>query len=1274
MYTNTLEPENHGVFLSLSMFGSSGSAFGQSQQNPSPFGGQAGGTSGNNAFGFGTQNSGVQNSGSQNTFGGFGAKPSTPSAGGLFGSTNQQSSSGLFGQSNNQGTSSNGLFGNNNNTAAKPPTSGLFSSTNNNTSGGLFGNSNQNNSTASGGGLFGNSNNKAPTANGGLFGSNTNPATNTSSGGLLSNTSNSNSKPGGGGLFGNTSTNTGTGGSSGLFGNTNTTNSNTGGGLFGSSSINNPGTTGSGGGLFGQQPQAPPQKSLFGNTTGGSAGSGLFGSANTSTNPVPSSSSLSSQANQQQQSQPSQQGLVATVDQASYTLQGVTPTPKLYTSLSVPVAKRSAQDRDVYNRETKPPVARSRIASVRGLQNSSWKSSLKPGTPTDLPVSLAPSQRDNANRLVSNATHATINNEPRKWINSYEAFIRDRPTTLVIDHKAQAKSKHLLLPSSSAPVATAPPVTTPLPATRPSRIIDTVQQDSEPSMSNDAGDLADPDVSLFHRQANNMTVVQVDPKAIEQGYYVYPRLEVLASMSKSQLTSVSNLVIGRENYGQIEYPEPVDLSLLGNLGDILGKLVIFEAGIVCVYPDQGRKAPRGRELNLPATVSIENAWPKDAETHAIITNMEDKRMTKHISRLRKLCEERGAEFVTFMKGVWVFRVPHFSTWGLPVDDMIVDDNEVDEEGGDNMEEDSPVELPVVEDPVVPQVASSPILGALDEKSKVPDIGDGIDFFGGDHPQTWLEQLSHAASGILLAKAQSLVAASKATDKLDLGDILMPTSPKYKESLENDDSKDKPANKIRESPINIAQAVAVINELRPRLKVTSRPGNDLPLLRSIVDFTSLSLLYPSKKPLWQLLSILYEAPKASVASKLSSWFDETVKGVEIGAQGDSLEKTWKLLGKHEVAKAYSQASDSDSPHLAMLVSMLAEKETRRVANLNAQQQLSDWKATGFTSSIPVSVRRIWELAAGKLPSGTGLKWEQWLGIHLWYMDTDSIESAVRALPSNLSTNRDPALAFLQFYSGSKQLRTALGEFDLLESFLCLQALFQIAPETVQADRKCYDSVCLRLSEELQQSNDLISAVFVALHVTDSKSALNMVRKILCEVPSTIELPSEFAVQDAIVHEARAFQDAKKGEYRAQCDHLVRAGMYKEAHKVLLAEVGPNAVLSDQMAQIKDTLLLLDEHRAEIPSWDNGGGAYLKYAELTTAGATPDNYSVIYLCNACRYIETPTLESREAVSRISEWVASTPYAMKNIQPETILGMKFAPSQARIETLDQAAHLLF
>ncbi|KAJ2806520.1 hypothetical protein H4R20_001657 [Coemansia guatemalensis] len=144
-------------------------------------------------------------------------------------------------------------------------------------------------------------------------------------------------------------------------------------------------------------------------------------------------------------------------------------------------------------------------------------------------------------------------------------------------------------------------------------------------------------------------------------YWMRPPLEDLRAMTTQQLHAVRNFTVGRNGVGQVSFGRPVDLTTVGSLGAIAGGVVLFSDRVCTVYPDESNKPARGQGLNVPATISLHNCWPVDRATGEPIEHMDDPRVRKHIRRLRRIEE---TEFVDFVAGTWIFRVKHFSRYGL----------------------------------------------------------------------------------------------------------------------------------------------------------------------------------------------------------------------------------------------------------------------------------------------------------------------------------------------------------------------------------------------------------------------------------------------------------------------------------------------------------------------------------------------------------------------------------------------------------------------------------
>lgn len=158
-------------------------------------------------------------------------------------------------------------------------------------------------------------------------------------------------------------------------------------------------------------------------------------------------------------------------------------------------------------------------------------------------------------------------------------------------------------------------------------------------------------------------------------FFTSPLESVLRKYSEQQLKSVNGFVVGQRGVGQIKFLKPVDLTDI-QLDNLFTDYINFAPNQVIVYPDVTRKVPPGSGLNQPAEIVLERCWPVSRSTRLPITDPTNERFKQHINRLKTL---EGTEFVDFINetGTWIFRVDHFSGYGVPEEYREVDD----EDGG-----------------------------------------------------------------------------------------------------------------------------------------------------------------------------------------------------------------------------------------------------------------------------------------------------------------------------------------------------------------------------------------------------------------------------------------------------------------------------------------------------------------------------------------------------------------------------------------------------------------
>ncbi|KDE79125.1 nuclear pore complex [Aspergillus oryzae 100-8] len=162
-----------------------------------------------------------------------------------------------------------------------------------------------------------------------------------------------------------------------------------------------------------------------------------------------------------------------------------------------------------------------------------------------------------------------------------------------------------------------------------------------------------------------------DPQPGE--YWMKPSRAELNKMGRDQLKHVVGFTVGRQHCGQVTFDEPVDLTNV-DLDQIFGGLVDIGVRKITVYPDEAIKPPRGKGLNVPSILRIENSWPRGRDKKSPSPLTSGPLFEKHVDRLRKV---HNTDFIDYETetGTWVFKVPHYTTYGLDYDSDDDDEGE-----------------------------------------------------------------------------------------------------------------------------------------------------------------------------------------------------------------------------------------------------------------------------------------------------------------------------------------------------------------------------------------------------------------------------------------------------------------------------------------------------------------------------------------------------------------------------------------------------------------------
>lgn len=709
-------------------FGSGGSLFGnnQQQQNKPLFGSTGGtGTTGGTGFGgFGQQTTSAPNpfggttgtaspfGGQQQTgtgLGGFGqqnqaqAQPQTQNKG-LFGggfgaNTQQQQGGGLFGG----GTAGSSLFGQNNQQQQQQPSGGsLFGGANQQTgTSSLFGGGTQQQGQKSlfGGGATG----TATGTGGGLFGNTQNQQTGTSS--LFGGAQNQQQqKPS---LFGGS---TGTGGS--LFGGQPSAPQSTGPSLFGNPPPQQQQQQQAGGfgtsGLFGNTQQPPPQAqqqpqqpapgsfqaSIMDPNPYGSQSifSGL--PALSGPSPGPLATPLSSAAKQKQSQRtplpihkmtPSASNRLSTPPKRpgygfSYSTYG-TPTSSTGTPTGFGGSLLGSSMRGSLNGSLGRSFSKSySTSSLRNAFDPDAESVLSPGAlsgPSRLSsgnIKRLTIDRSLRNNLFSGSPSST---PPAPITNGEDSTQQSDKSKKKVSFDATSTNGVNGASGEVVPVESKTPEPTP----EELGFLRSIRNDSangvnggtpevtasaRPEMESVQG-LEAKDVETTPT-AHGLTRLPFSPPGADPQpgeYWMKPTRAEISRMTREEQKHVVDFTVGRQNCGRVTFGGAVDLTTV-NLDLVFGGIVDIALRRITVYPDESVKPPLGKGLNVPSTLRIENSWPRGRDKRSPTPLTSGPLFEKHVDRLVKV---HNTEFIDYelQTGTWVFKVPHFTTYGLDYD-------------------------------------------------------------------------------------------------------------------------------------------------------------------------------------------------------------------------------------------------------------------------------------------------------------------------------------------------------------------------------------------------------------------------------------------------------------------------------------------------------------------------------------------------------------------------------------------------------------------------------
>ena len=155
------------------------------------------------------------------------------------------------------------------------------------------------------------------------------------------------------------------------------------------------------------------------------------------------------------------------------------------------------------------------------------------------------------------------------------------------------------------------------------------------------------------------------PTLSKRGYITTPSMSALGRMSAVELSRVKNFSIYRPMHGKIEWEGETDVRGLD-----LDLIVTIEKKNVSVYDGEEAESVKpsvGMGLNKSAIIYLKDIFPSGSTGS---NNHSDLQIDLFLEKLKRKCMSDGTEFLDYdtATGEWIFRVDHFSRYGLDDDD------------------------------------------------------------------------------------------------------------------------------------------------------------------------------------------------------------------------------------------------------------------------------------------------------------------------------------------------------------------------------------------------------------------------------------------------------------------------------------------------------------------------------------------------------------------------------------------------------------------------------
>ncbi|KAF4468920.1 hypothetical protein FALBO_4177 [Fusarium albosuccineum] len=381
---------------------------------------------------------------------------------------------------------------------------------------------------------------------------------------------------------------------------------------------------------------------------------------------------------------------------------------------------------------------------------------------------------------------------------------------------------------------------------------------------------------------------------------------------------------------------------------------------------------------------------------------------------------------------------------------------------------------------------------------------------------------------------------------------------------------------------------------------------------------------------------------------------------IGLAGSSEEKAVACLAGHRITEACKHLLDGKNFRLATLVPLIgtsdaAKKDMReQLKAWHDSKMLSEFSESIRTiyellsgnacvcegmKGVPVEDR----LDSFVISKKFGLDWKQSFGLRLWYAiaQDDDLAAAVRGFKADVDQEReylplpwyidqgikplwddvdsdrrqDLLWGLLQLYANdSSDLEAVLRPENSQLSPLDMRLTWQLGLALVATGKVSFgrdgvekaDASTIAYASQLTSAGEWLEAVFVLLHLSDSVARKMAIQEHLARHAGLVGdetsaafgiLTEKFQIPAPWIWEALALymRSVKKDAY-AEVQCLLRAGSFVEAHRVLVKEVAPLAIVERDYASLSALISQFEGRHAVISDWSLGGEIYNFFLRL------------------------------------------------------------------------------